>query len=199
MRILKIFERIMTVVLVVALITVLVTSYLPQMFGYTPYAVTSGSMDAAGVTEDDRRFYSDNYGIDEITGYDVGCLLYVSKTNFADIKPGDAVTFSIGGNTVVTHMVVAVDKQKKTVTTHGIANERNINEANISFSDIVGKASKFSIPFAGYVLDWAASASAKILSITFIIVYAVLLVTDSMLERAEKNDNEEEDKKTTDE
>ncbi len=194
MKVLKIIEYIMTGLIVLVIIAALGFVYVPQMFGYTPYTVISGSMSKVD-QESDRQYYKDNYGIDELHTYDVGCITYVAKVDFEDIQPGDAITFKVG-STVVTHMVIEVDKENKLLTTHGINNSLGTNEKDISYSDVIGKATDFSIPLAGYVLNWASSNSAKILLITYIVVFVVILVANNLLE---KLDDKQKDKKISEE
>lgn len=194
MKVMKIIEHIMTILLAVVVVIALGFVYMPQMLGYTPYAVVSGSMSQIS-EESDRQYYKENYGIDVLHTYDVGCMVYVSKVDFEDILPGDSITFSIG-NTVVTHMVIEVDKENKTLTTHGIKNSLGSNENNISYSNVVGKATDFSIPFAGYVLTWASTMPAKILLITYIAIFAVVLIANHILEKLDEKEKGKDEEKT---
>lgn len=192
MKVLKIIEYIMTGLLVLVIIVALGFVYVPQMFGYTPYTVISGSMSQI-YQESDRQYYKENYGIDELHTYEVGCITYVAKVDFEDIRPGDVVTFKIG-STVITHMVIEVDKDNKSLTTHGINNSLGSNENNISYSEVIGKATDFSIPLAGYVLNWASSNSAKILLITYIVLFAIVLVANNFLEKLDEKEKKDEEK-----
>lgn len=184
----------MTGLLVLVIIVALGFVYVPQMFGYTPYTVISGSMSQV-CQESDRQYYKENYGIDELHTYEVGCITYVAKVDFEDIRPGDVVTFKIG-STVITHMVIEVDKDNKSLTTHGINNSLGSNENNISYSEVIGKATDFSIPLAGYVLNWASSNSAKILLITYIVLFAIILVANNFLEKLDDKEEKKDEKKT---
>lgn len=184
----------MTGLIVLVIIAALGFVYVPQIFGYTPYTVISGSMSQV-YQESDRQYYKDNYGIDELHTYEVGCITYVAKVDFEDIQPGDVVTFKIG-NTVVTHMVIEVDKDNKLLTTHGINNNLGSNEKDISYSEVIGKATDFSIPLAGYILNWASSNSAKILLITYIVVFAVILIANNFLEKLDEKEKKTDEEKT---
>ena len=194
MKALKILENVMTVILAAAVILVAGIYYVPKMFGYDPKAVVSGSMVLAGVSDSDRQYYKEECGIENLHGYDVGCLVYVHQTDFDDIKNGDAITYRLSDDFIVTHMVVDINPEAQTFTTHGIANARNLNEADIPYSSVLGKASDFSIPLAGYVLDWASSAAAKILLITYIVVYIIVMVTNNLIGKA-SDDNDDDDEK----
>lgn len=194
MKVLKVLEYIMTGILVLVILAVLGFFYIPKLFGSQPYAVISGSMVASNVSESDKQFYKEEYGIEELHGYEVGCITYVRKVNFSEIQKGDAITFSIGNNTVVTHMVVDIDEENQAFTTHGIANAINVNENNIAYTNVIGKASDFSIPLAGYILNWASSTSAKILLITYIAIFGIVIVANNLLEKMDDKKEEETEK-----
>ncbi len=190
MKALKILETVMTVLLAAAVILVAGIYYIPKMFGYDPKAVVSGSMVLAGVSDSDRQYYKEEYGIEQLHGYDVGCLVYVHPIDFADIKNGDSITYKLDSDFVVTHMVIGSDPKTRTLTTHGIANAIGLNENGIPYANVLGKASDFSIPFAGYVLDWASSAAAKILLITYIAVYIILMVANNLIDKKAGKDDD---------
>lgn len=173
----------MMIILIAVAVLLLAVIYVPQWCGYTPYAVTSGSMVATNLTDETRNYFKEEYNIETLTGYDVGSLIYVKKTDFADIKPGDAITFKIGGNTVVTHMVIEKNEEEQTFVTHGIANSIGSNEHDIRYGDVIGEAGTFSIPNAGYLLNWMSGTQAKILAITYIVLFVILLVAESLLEK----------------
>ena len=200
MKALKILETVMTVILAAAVILVAGIYYIPKMFGYDPKAVASGSMVLAGVSDSDRQYYKEKCGIENLHGYDVGCLVYVHHADFNDIKNGDAITYRLSDDFIVTHMVVDIDPEAQTFTTHGIANERDLNEGGIPYSSVLGKTSDFSIPLAGYVLDWASSAAAKILLITYIVVYIIVMFTNNFIGKdSDENDDGSEKQNDTSE
>ena len=79
----KIWNIFADVLLVVAL--VLVFAFVGAKFiGYTPYVVTSGSMQSI---------------------YPVGSIIYVKDAKPQDVQVGDAITFYLSGDTVATHQV----------------------------------------------------------------------------------------------
>ena len=199
LKALKILENVMTVLLAAAVILVAGIYYIPKMFGYDPKAVGSGSMVLSSVSDSDRQYYKEEYGIENIHGYDVGSLVYVHAIAFEDIKNGDAITYMLDDDFVVTHMVVDIDKENKTLTTHGIANAIGLNESGIPYSKVIGKASDFSIPFAGSLLSMASSPVAKILLITYIAVFVILLVANNLIEKYSNRSSGETGENQTDE
>ena len=109
---------------------VLITTYalicLPSVFGYKPLVVLTGSMEPS---------------------YKVGSIIYYKKVAKEEIKPGDAITFRLSSGSYVSHRVVSVNGDS--FVTKGDAN--NTPDAQpVSYSNVVGKDLKFSIPFVGY-------------------------------------------------
>ena len=80
----RVFEGLFAAFVVV----LLAVSLLPRLFGYTPYAVLSGSMEPE---------------------YPVGSLILVHSVDPGALQPGDDVTFYRSDGAVVTHQVYAVD------------------------------------------------------------------------------------------
>ena len=70
--------------LAAALVALVVVSLVPRLFGYTPYAVLSGSMEPE---------------------YPVGSLIFVHSVDAETLQPGDAATFHRSDGAVVTHQV----------------------------------------------------------------------------------------------
>jgi signal peptidase len=99
-----------------------------QAAGIKPMAVLSGSMEPA---------------------YHVGGLVFINtRVAAAEIEPGDAITFTMGAETVVTHRVVAIGDGA--FTTKGDANDIE-DLAPVPFENLVGRAA-FQIPRAGTAL-----------------------------------------------
>ena len=99
-----------------------------RILGYKPYTVLSSSMNPT---------------------YKVGDLVYAKKVKFSEVKVGDALVFKTNGQTTVTHRVVKINKEDKSFTTRGDAN--NIEDGNpVYYTNIIGVV-KFSIPKLGYL------------------------------------------------
>lgn len=124
--------------------------YVPGIFGVKPLAVLTGSMEPT---------------------YHVGSMVYVKRTALSDIEPGDAVTFYISGNTMVTHRVIAKDDSAHILTTKGDANLNT--QESVSYDSVVGKV-LFNIPLLGYISSWFASMTGKLIIFGMIIAVLVL-------------------------
>lgn len=107
-----------------------------RLFGITPYAVLSGSMEPA---------------------LPVGSLLFVQKTEFDQIQVGDIVTFVQNAElTIATHRVVSVDSAARCLTTKGDANTI-IDGSPVREANLVGVV-VLCIPGLGYFLDGITTA-----------------------------------------
>lgn len=132
----------------------------PLVLGYRPMVVLSGSMEPT---------------------YHVGSVIYYKATPFERISEGDAVTYRAGESSLVTHRVTEKHEITREFVTKGDAN--NTEDPNpVSYDDVVGKAAKISIPFAGYFVTIGKRPAV-------IAVMAVILVLGMLL------DNVKTDKK----
>ena len=138
------FNTIGNIIITLVLISVLLSGYfilknkasgdVPNVLGYKLYVVLSGSMEKAIPT---------------------GSLVAVQKTEVKKLVSGDVITFNqIDNSKTVTHRIVKIENIDGILnfTTKGDANDTN--DIGIVKSDnIIGKF-KFSIPFAGSVLQF---------------------------------------------
>lgn len=129
-----------------------------RLFGYTPYAVTSGSM---------------------IPQYNVGTIVYVQKVDPTKLQIGDDITFRMN-ESVATHRIHSIDQRKQTIRTYGINNKdskgNNLIDAEpVSFSSVIGKVA-FSLPYLGNVYLIVNTSSGKIL---LIVVLALLIIINT--------------------
>ena len=97
----KRFCSIVTGVVLVLAALMLVAFVGVRLFGLTPYAVLSGSMEPE---------------------YPTGSLIYVRDVDPADVAVGDAITFELESGTLVTHEVYEIDSDARAFRTQGIAN-----------------------------------------------------------------------------
>ena len=142
---------------VIAAVALAVALLLPRLFGYTPYAVLSGSMEPE---------------------LPVGSMVYVHETDPATLHPGDVVTFYRSDGAVVTHQVYA---DARTIGTQGIANKDAdgslVHDAQATpFSGVIGIA-VFCIPYLGYVEAFCTRPS----GLLAIIAVLALLAAASLL------------------
>lgn len=97
----KRFCSIVTGIVLVMAALMLVAFAGVRLFGLTPYAVLSGSMEPE---------------------YPTGSLIYVRDVDPADVAVGDAITFELESGTLVTHEVYEIDSDARAFRTQGIAN-----------------------------------------------------------------------------
>lgn len=97
----KRFCSIVTDIVLVMAALMLVAFAGVRLFGLTPYAVLSGSMEPE---------------------YPTGSLIYVRDVDPADVAVGDAITFELESGTLVTHEVYEIDSDARAFRTQGIAN-----------------------------------------------------------------------------
>lgn len=79
--------------------------------------------------------------------YPANTLIYIKEISFDDLIKGDIITYVNQSNSTVTHRIMSIDSDKRSVRTKGDANEfediMDVNEENI-----VGKV-YFGIPLIG--------------------------------------------------
>ena len=168
----KIWNFVTTLVLVLMLLVIAVI-YVPKFLGFEPMIVLSGSMEPT---------------------YHVGSLLYVKDAEEEEIEVGDAITFYIDEDTLVTHRVVSIDEEAGTYSTKGDANEVEDGNA-IAFEDILG-VPVFNIPKLGYLADKLSNTSGKIIYITIIVVVVILMYMADLIWPEEKKKKEEGNEET---
>ena len=140
MRVLKRLLQGLECVLVCAVVLVAAASLIPRLFGYTPYAVLSGSMEP---------------------DLPVGSLVYVKSCDPSAIAVGDTATFYRSDGAVVTHQVYEIDAAAQTIGTQGIANKDSdgsiMHDAEKTpFSRVIG-TTVFCVPYLGYVNAYCAT------------------------------------------
>ena len=154
MKAINVISKILKYIVIIIVIAMITTLVIPKFIGYTPYTVITGSMEPK---------------------YHVGCVTYVKPVAFDELKDGDVITFTTGSLTV-THRIVSVDKENQTVITKGDAN--NTEDGSISYGNIRGRATIFSIPYLGYAIVWVSTVKGKIL---LLIILAGLSAASAIL------------------
>ncbi len=163
--ILKIWNA-LTTLLVAAAVLLAVLLAGVRVVGLTPFAVLSGSMEPA---------------------YHVGSLIYVQKTDPANIQVGDPITFVLNEELqVATHRVIKIDAQNQYFYTKGDAN--NAPDAMpVHFQNLLGKP-VFTIPQLGYASSFLNTRSGTILAITAAAVILILVFVPDLLRAADQAD-----------
>ena len=130
-----------------------------RLIGLEPYVVLSGSMEP---------------------NYHVGSLIYVKAVDYKELKVGDAITYMISENTVVTHRIIGVLHDEDDPATIRYFTQGDANKVpdgtSVHYKNIIGKP-VFSIPYLGYVANYiqkppgmyvALSAGAVLLLLVFL-------------------------------
>lgn len=147
-----------TTTILILMLAFIAVMYVPKFFGAEPMIVLSGSMEPT---------------------YPVGSLLYISEVDSSEIKNGDAITFYLDDNTLVTHRVVDVDEENKVYTTKGDANNTE-DGSLVSFDQVRGKP-VYCIPKAGYLADKVSQPTGKIFYIVAIVVDVILMFMGDLI------------------
>lgn len=131
MKILKLSMNLLTGIVYICIIVYLAIAA-PLILGFHPVVVLSGSMEPA---------------------YKVGSVIYYKAAAFEQIQEGDPITFRKSDDGVmVTHRVVEKYEQERSFETEGDANGSR-DPGTVPYTNVVGKASSFCIPYAGYFVN----------------------------------------------
>lgn len=132
------------------IVAMIVLMAVAPFFNYETFVVVSGSMEP------------------EIKVGSIILIKHIDKDKVYDeIKVNDDISIRINPNTVLTHRVIKLDKEKDEIVTRGIANV--VNDEPINSSMVIGKVI-FTVPFIGYLL-----AIFKSPIILFIMVIVIIL------------------------
>ena len=103
--------------------------WMPNLFGYRPLVVLTGSMEPTIKT---------------------GSILYYKNVPESELKVGDAITFVLNKN-YVSHRIVSIENGL--YETKGDANDV-ADPVKIGYNDIKGRDAKITIPYAGYIIKY---------------------------------------------
>lgn len=147
----KICNVLSTLVLLV-LAAVAAVILVPMLLGFKEMAVLSGSMEPT---------------------IPVGSIVYVKPLDDASLlEPGDICTYTLAdGTTMVTHRVISVDPESRTLVTQGDANDTP--DGDISFDQVFGET-RFHLPWLGYIAI-NAKTPVGIMAICGVLVVVILL------------------------
>lgn len=175
-RLVKAFRIISKVLSISALTVVVLLAVLlggTRLFGLSPYTVASGSMEPT---------------------YHVGSVIYVTDTDPAELKVGDAITYRIGSGTVVTHRIAEIVNDAETglaFRTKGDANKTEDLGAPVSVSNVIGKP-VFSIPLLGFVSNFVGKPVGLIITLgSCLSVFIISFIIDAILPKPQKADEQE--------
>ena len=120
--------NVLSTIILIVLLLLAAALFVPKFMGMSEYAVLTGSMEPT---------------------IPVGSLVYDQEFQESELKVGDVVTYQISEGTLVTHRVVEINEEDRTVITQGDAN--NAEDANpVSYDNIVGVCA-FHLPALGYI------------------------------------------------
>ena len=160
MKILKLIMNILTGAVYLCIFGYLAIAA-PLLLGHHPVVVLSGSMEPT---------------------YHVGSVIYYKPAPFADINVGDPITFrSSEDAAMVTHRVVEKDEANQAFGTEGDANGSR-DPGMVPYANVVGRASSFCIPFAGYFVSMGRQP-AFIIVIVGVIIASIIF--DKLYEKVE--------------
>ena len=129
MKVFSVLMKIMVVILYIFIAVLIVTLIAIFAFGIKLYGVQTGSMEPTCT---------------------IGTLIVVQPVDFQDIHEQDIITFTVAENTIVTHRVIGIDREKQLLETKG-DNNTVADSSPVSYGNVVGKV-RFQIPYAGYVI-----------------------------------------------
>ena len=129
MKILSVVMKAMVIILYFIIAFLVITIIAVLAFGIKLYGVQTGSMEPT---------------------CSIGTLVVVQPVDFDDIHEQDIITFTVAENTIVTHRVISIDREKQLLETKG-DNNTVADSSPVSYGNVVGKV-RFQIPYAGYVI-----------------------------------------------
>ncbi len=175
MKAVKIIIRTINTLIVTAAVILAVMFVGVRLLGVQLYAVLSGSMEPE---------------------YPVGSLIYVVKTDPAELTQGDVITYYLTGETVSTHRIVEVipdenDSESFQFRTKGDAND-TVDAGLVDSDRLIGKP-VVTFPKLGYFASYIQSSSGKraALAVGGALILFVLL-TDSFTHDKKKKRGEDE-------
>lgn len=128
--------NIFTTLLVVLAVLLAVLLVGARVIGLRVFSVLSGSMEPT---------------------YHVGSVIYVKSADYTELKAGDAITFMMGADTIVTHRIVEVvpDAEDSTVLRYRTRGDANTADDGslVHYKNVIGTP-VFSIPYLGYVANY---------------------------------------------
>ena len=162
--------------LIAIYILILLALVLPPLAGFHIYAVISPSMAPKIPT---------------------GSAVYVKPKAFAEISPGDIITYRLnnqetGGDTYVTHRVVSCDPSGYTFRVKGDANETE-DAGDVPYANVVGSL-RFSLPYLGYVATVLEGMGQKLYlagAFLWLMVFRALAGGDTALEEKDMDEEKE--------
>lgn len=167
MKVIQGIFKVITGVVLTALIVLVIAIVGVRAVGITPYIVLSGSMEPT---------------------YKTGGIVYTVKVDPADLKVGDNITFTLSGGTVATHQIVRVETSENgelQFRTMGINNKDEQGNpledaAPVLAKNVLGKG-VFHLPYLGYLADYIQHPPGTYVAIAVGAGVAMLLLLPDLL------------------
>ena len=166
----KVFKKIcnfISILIIIVLAALALYLIVPRLLGMKTFAVLSGSMEP------------------EIP---VGSIVVTEDIEPETITAGQIITYSLDGDTMVTHRVVKNDKVNRQLTMKGDAN--NVEDGSpVPYEKVVGHA-RSKLPYVGYVAIYLKTpiGIACICGLLFILILLTFL--PNVLSKDEKQKEE---------
>lgn len=175
MKVFSVLMKIMVVILYIFIAVLIVTLIAIFAFGIKLYGVQTGSMEPT---------------------CSIGTLVVVQPVDFDDIHEQDIITFTVAENTIVTHRVISIDREKQLLETKG-DNNAVADSSPVSYGNVVGKVG-FQIPYLGYLIVLSNTRFGRIMLgiMMFGLVGAYILKRIYYSIPEDEAENESEDKNT---
>lgn len=175
MKVFSVLMKIMVVILYIFIAVLIVTLIAVFAFGIKLYGVQTGSMEPT---------------------CSIGTLVVVQPVDFDDIHEQDIITFTVAENTIVTHRVISIDREKQLLETKG-DNNAVADSSPVSYGNVVGKVG-FQIPYLGYLIVLSNTRFGRIMLgiMMFGLVGAYILKRIYYSIPEDEAENESEDKNT---
>lgn len=155
MGVIKKIHTVLSVILIMVIVLLGGLFFIPNILGYKPYSVLTGSMEPT---------------------YSIGSLIYVKEVAPDTLKTGDVITMA-GGGTPITHRIVEIDSEQQLVYTQGDANQSM--DGATPFNEIKGKVAKIHFPFLGKLFQMLQSGNGRKVFIVGIVVFLFIwFITD---------------------
>ena len=167
-KIKKIWNVINTVLIALVLILAIALAGV-RLLGLDLYVVLSGSMEPV---------------------YKTGSVIYVKEIAPEELEAGDDITYSLSGETIVTHRITEVLEADGQLAfkTKGVANEIEDGEAVLA-DQVIGQPI-FTIPHLGYLVEYIHTPSGRYTTIAVGAALLLLICLPDILFGEEKKSKE---------
>ena len=169
----KVWNVITTIVVALVVILAILLAGV-RLVGLQVFTVLSGSMEPT---------------------YHVGSLIYVKKTDPADIQVGDPITFVLNEKLVVaTHRVTAIDIDEEGIIRYHTKGDANESEdgGTVHQGNLLGKP-VFTIPYLGYVANFMQNPPGTYISIAGGAILVLLMFLPELIGAFIEDDKKEEE------